>query len=331
MARIRAYFKVDLYFFEHPKVVDLSHSAIVLFLASIAYANRRETDGYVARPVVRRLIELDDMADGPTIWELADQLVKAGLWEEARPGNVQTDTKPRPPDGPGGWWIHGFLEDNESNEERAQRREQDAARKRRERGSEPKPAGWHPTKGRPENVQPDTDGRPDGRDTPSEPVRPIEVTEHRSNREEEPPSAGRTTATATPAIITPIPTAQTYVAAYVDAYRGRAGHDPPGRVKGQVAKHLREAFDDGIPADTIKAGFVEWFDRDQHPATLPSFIEVAGRGGRRRNGATRAQQQLDQAQRTYKDMMADASRGMGGAHGPPQSELARPADHQSDR
>jgi hypothetical protein len=114
-----------------------------------------------------------------------------------------------------------------------------------------------------------------------------------SNSKTEPSPTGRTSATATPAVITPIPTAQTYVAAYIDAYRGRAGHDPPRQVKGQVAKHLRTAFEDGIPPDTIKAGFVEWFDRDQHPATLPSFIEVAGRGGRSQR-RTRQQQGRDQ-------------------------------------
>jgi hypothetical protein len=131
--------------------------------------------------------------------------------------------------------------------------------------------------------------------------------------------------------VTPIPTAQTFVAAYVNAYRGRAGHDPPGRVKGQVAKHLREAFDDGISADHIRAGFVEWFDANQHPATLPSFIEVAGRGGRSRASPLRSQRQLDQAEQTYQEMMADAPEGVGAHRGPPQHQLARPADRQADR
>lgn len=174
MAKMRAYFKLDLYFFEHPKVVDLSAEAIVLYIASIAYCNRRETDGFIARPVVRRLIDVDEQ-EGRTAWEIADELVKAGLWEEARPGFVQTDTKPRPPDGPDGFWIHDFLEHNESNEERAQRREHDAARKRRERGSDTKGAGHTPNSSRPGNVQSDTTGRPSGQDAASEPVPPIAV------------------------------------------------------------------------------------------------------------------------------------------------------------
>lgn len=100
-----------------------------------------------------------------------------------------------------------------------------------------------------------------------------------------PPSAAPPSAT-----ITPLPTAQTLVAAYVDAYRGRAGHDPPRQIKGQVARHLRQAIEDGVTTDHIKAGFVEWFDADQHPATLPSFIEVAGRNGQPRSRPTRQQQ-----------------------------------------
>jgi hypothetical protein len=193
LGRIRAYFKLDLYFFEHPKVVDLSHSATVLYIASIAYANRRETDGFIARPVLRRLIELD-LADPdcPTHDGLAAELVRAGLWVEvpARPGSVRPDTEPRPPDGPGGWRIHDFLDHNDSNEDRAKRRADDAARKRGERGGKgSEPAGQGTAKGRPANVHPDTSGRPAGPETLSARVRPI--TEQSSNREEQkgsPPS-----------------------------------------------------------------------------------------------------------------------------------------------
>jgi hypothetical protein len=111
-------------------------------------------------------------------------------------------------------------------------------------------------------------------------------------RERDMPS-GRSATAGGLAPIHPIPTAQTLVAAYVDAYRGRAGHDPPSRVKGQLAKELGRLIGDGIPPDAIKAGFIEWFERDQHPSTLASFVESNGRGGQ---PGRRTRQQQGRAQ-----------------------------------
>ena len=168
MARIKAYFKLDLYFFENPKMVDLSHAATVLYIAAIAYANRRETDGFVARPVLRRLIELDDYGDdGPGHYQLAEELVEAGLWEPVE----------------GGWQIHDFLEHNESSQERDSRRAEEAARKRRERDkAKERPDGPEPPSNPPSgNVRPDTTGRPERHNTPSG---PIEVTEQSTSRAE---------------------------------------------------------------------------------------------------------------------------------------------------
>lgn len=171
MAKMRAYFKLDLYFFEHPKVVDLSHAATVLYIASIAYSNRRETDGFVAASVLRRLIEIDPYGDDPVdLASLAAELVKAELWELVE----------------GGWEIHDFLEHNDSSEERDERRQRDAARKRdaraeaKNRPNGPKP----PSKGPSGNVHPDASDRPDGQDSPSEVVHGIAVavTEQSDNR-----------------------------------------------------------------------------------------------------------------------------------------------------
>src|SRR6266487_1491929 len=106
----RNYFKLDLYFFEHPKAVDLSHAATVLFLASIAYSNRRETDGFIARPVARRLIDLDpDDHYCPALKDLIGELEQAVLWEPVE----------------GGWQIHDFFDHNDSSEERAAKRVDD--------------------------------------------------------------------------------------------------------------------------------------------------------------------------------------------------------------
>jgi hypothetical protein len=126
-------------------------------------------------------------------------------------------------------------------------------------------------------------------------------------------------ATATPAAtVTPIPTAQTFVAAYVDAYRGRTGHDPPSRVKGQLARELRTLLADGIPVEHVRAGFVEWFERDQHPSTLASFVEVEARGGQPRSRAS----PLARARTEDAKLARWAQRLEGGADGDPDRMAA---------
>jgi hypothetical protein len=163
-------------------------------------------------------------------------------------------------------------------------------------------------------------------------ARGVSVSDSVSDSKTKPSPTDRASrAVATPASITPIPTAQTFVAAYVDGYRNRTGHDPPSRVKGQIAKELGRLFAEGIPAEHIKAGLLEWFDRAAHPATLPSFVEVAARGGRPRASPGAAVRQVDQARATYERMMADAPEGTGAAGRPAQLELARPADQRPDR
>lgn len=101
------YFKLDVHFFEHPKVIDLSDAAVRLYLAAVAYANRRMTDGLVAAPVVRRLVEHPDPA------MLAAELVKAMLWHEAE----------------GGYRIHDFTEHNKTRAERLSLRDRERTRK----------------------------------------------------------------------------------------------------------------------------------------------------------------------------------------------------------
>jgi hypothetical protein len=135
--------------------------------------------------------------------------------------------------------------------------------------------------------------------------------------------------------VTPIPTAQTFVAAYVDAYRGRTGHDPPPTVKGQLARHLRQALEAGFPPEQIRETFVEWFEADCHPSVLPSMLEVKGRGGRPRR-RTRQQEQRDQLVETDAAMERWAAQRMrergengergrvDGADQAPQPQLPRP-------
>lgn len=160
---------------------------------------------------------------------------------------------------------------------------------------------------------------------PSPPQEPHPEPSLEPSRNRIPPSAA-----ANPATVAVIPTAQTLVAAYVDAYRGRAGHDPPSRVKGQLARELSRLIGDGLPTDAIKAGLVAWFERDQHPSTLASFVEVEARGGTPRTRPTRAQQQRDQMTETHHALQAWAEGGdsngqdpMGRHRRPAQRELPR--------
>lgn len=104
------FFKLDVHFADHPKVIGLPEPAVVLWVASIAYANRHMTDGLVPRPVI------------PRLWPLADphaavaELVKTRLWHEVD----------------GGYEIHDFLDHNRSRAERQAQREA-ARRGNRER------------------------------------------------------------------------------------------------------------------------------------------------------------------------------------------------------
>lgn len=69
-------------------------------------------------------------------------------------------------------------------------------------------------------------------------------------------------------------TAQQIVGWWIDHCDQR----PPGRVVGQMAKHVKELLDEGFQPVHIRQGIGEWAGRDQHPATLHSFVSnVANR------------------------------------------------------
>lgn len=102
------FFKVDVNVCDHPKVIDLSDAAFRVWIASIATANRRMTDGFIATAVIRRFHDCDHFGeDGDTPEEHAHELVAAGLWDEV----------------PGGWQVHNFAEHNRTREERLADRE----------------------------------------------------------------------------------------------------------------------------------------------------------------------------------------------------------------
>jgi hypothetical protein len=301
---------------------------MAMHVAALCYCNQYLTDGFVPRAVAVGLLDLSgigmrqwmgELTGGgeDATWQMVvEDLVTAGLWE---------------PD-EGGWRIHDYHDYQPSREHIMKLRET-----RREVGRKGgKAKGKQVAKPPPSNDEARVKANAEAKSYPGPvPVPPVGTGGTEASPVEIPqasPTDRASRAVATPASITPIPTAQTFVAAYVDAYRGRAGHDPPSRVKGQVARHLREAFTDGVSADHIKAGLVEWFDANQHPATLPSFIEVAGRNGQPRN-RTRQQQGRAQLIETSQALANWAASKEGGNHGtprvdqaggPPQRELPRP-------
>jgi hypothetical protein len=93
--------KLDDQFFTHPKVLDRTKDAKLLYMAGLTYAAANLTDGYLS-PAALRLSAAT--VDVPTA--VASELVEAGLWTVSR----------------GGHQIHDYLEYNPSAEEvKAQR------------------------------------------------------------------------------------------------------------------------------------------------------------------------------------------------------------------
>ena len=308
-----SYFPLDVNFFDHPKVVPLGDGAVRLHLSAIGYANRLMTDGFIARPIPGRL--------GDTAaFTYAGELVGAVLWHRADQPCPRGHDDVCPKLDGDGWRIHDFLDHNRSRDSRLAAQESERDRK----------AAWRKRQ-RDADVPRDTTVPGDAGLRHIGDVPGTGNTETETETETEttvvPPTAARV-ASATPASITPIPTAQTFVAAYVDAYRGRAGHDPPARVKGQVAKHLREALNDGVSTDHIKAGFVEWFEDNKHPATLPSYIEIAGRNGQSHSRPTSRilaeDAKLAHWANTMEGGEPDAAERMAPHRGPARRELPRP-------
>jgi hypothetical protein len=96
----------------------------------------------------------------------------------------------------------------------------------------------------------------------------------------------------------PPETAQTVLGGYIDWRRAQGVNGIDRRTIGLLAKQLGQAFEAGHPADVIKRGLVAWHERDQHPSTLASFIDVEARGGQARASPTRVDQQRQQRTQT---------------------------------
>lgn len=104
------WFKIDDGFWSHPKVLELSDSAVALWTRAGAYCAGQLTDGEVKRSTLRMIgAEHDAVVE----------LVLAGLWDES----------------PTGWVFHDWAEYQPTREEVLKERAAAAERKRRSRES----------------------------------------------------------------------------------------------------------------------------------------------------------------------------------------------------
>jgi hypothetical protein len=101
-------------FYDHPKMVRVSAGALVLWIASVGYCARHQTDGYIPRNAVLGLARVTDPQ--PFVDELLEAIPPYGpLWERNADGSYR---------------VHDFLDHNPSREAQVARR--DAAKRRKD-------------------------------------------------------------------------------------------------------------------------------------------------------------------------------------------------------
>ena len=103
------WFKVDDSFWSHPKLSELSHEAVSLWVRAGAYCAQHLTDGFVAEGTVVRQLW--------TPLPVAGELVSAGLWTVVD----------------GGFQFHDWLEYQPTAADTLAKREADRERKRKQR------------------------------------------------------------------------------------------------------------------------------------------------------------------------------------------------------
>lgn len=242
MADERTYIKVHDGMPEHPKIGRVGGDAAWLNVCAIAYCSRNTTDGHFPISVVPRL------SDRKTPVKLAEKLVAAGVWHD----RVRT-CGACPTAAADEYVIHDYLE-----HQRSAAQIEELRQKRRASGSKGGRARAQANAQASATANAQANSQAD-----SSTVQP-ETEEFFQNSQTEPsePTVPRT------------PTAQTLLAEWIDHCTGAI----PSRVKGQVAKHLRELLDDGIPYPVVRRGLQNWHESRKHAALLPSFVHEASQG-----------------------------------------------------
>lgn len=98
--------RLDDGFLDHPKFLKAGPLAGYLAICAIAWSGRNLTDGHIPEEQLPRLINLEGLRVKPK--DLADKLVKIGLWDRTEEG----------------WLVHDFHEYQSSRAEVEERREQ---------------------------------------------------------------------------------------------------------------------------------------------------------------------------------------------------------------
>lgn len=174
-----SYFPLDLNFFDHPKVVGLGDKSARQYLASVAYANRLMTDGFIADAIAGRLVEWDlNDPDARTPQDCAAELDRAVLWHRADVPCPRGHDDTCPKLAGDGWRIHDFLDHNRSKAERTSEREKERERK----------AAYRDKQRQSQPDEPDVrdGGVPSGQASgvPSGHVPPVPLASHRDNTTE---------------------------------------------------------------------------------------------------------------------------------------------------
>lgn len=95
-------------------------------------------------------------------------------------------------------------------------------------------------------------------------------------------------------------TAQTVLADYLDWCAGQS-EIVPSRVKGHLAREIKQLLDDGFAVKVVKLALVHWHAKDVHPSALASFAQqtqrAAGMPGSQSRTEERVQAGIDVAQR----------------------------------
>lgn len=87
-------------------------------------------------------------------------------------------------------------------------------------------------------------------------------------------------------------TAQTVLAEYLDWCLARQ-QPVPTRVKGHLAKEIKQLLDDGFDVRTVKLGLAHWHEKGAHPSALASFAQQAARpASSAAGGATRTDERV---------------------------------------
>ena len=105
-AGVMTWVRIDDNIVDHPKMVEVGHRGLALFVASLCYASKHLTDGFIPKSAVPGL--LPDLRAPKT----ADALVRVGLWDRVDSG----------------YQVHDYLEYQPSAEDVRAKREKSTRR-----------------------------------------------------------------------------------------------------------------------------------------------------------------------------------------------------------